>query len=103
MLSQMHARRIDHILVDEIVDAPGERWNCQAGVPGKRSQGRLRGCEVDAHAAADKIAGIEVAEHQVSIGHRWARTTPAIASRTRFGAGALRTDLHKPDVVEVCN
>src|SRR5262245_6393614 len=103
MLRQVHASRVDHILIDEVVDAPGKPGNRQARVLGEGSQGRLRGRKVDAHAAADKIAGIEITEYQIGIGDRWEGSTPTIGGRSGFGAGTLGTDLHKSDLIEVRN
>ena len=52
------------------------------------------------HLAAEEIARIEPAEHQVGVGHGRLRPAAAVAGRARHRAGAARTDVQPALLVE---
>jgi hypothetical protein len=101
VLGDVHARGVGHVLVDEVVDAPGEACDGEAGALGEWAHGRLGCGEIDGHAAADEIGGVEVAEHQVGIGDRRLCAAPAVGGGARLGARADGPDLQEADVVEI--
>ena len=58
-----------------------------------------RAVGVENHLAAEKIVGIEPAEHDVGVGDGRFRAAAAITDRPGIGARALRPDLERTDVV----
>ena len=99
-LDRVDARGARHALVGELVDAPGRLDGVEPERPpdplGDRAPRRV---PVEPHLAAEEEVGVEVAEHQVGVGHGRLRAAEAVAdraraarprSRARRGAGAAR-------------
>lgn len=75
-------RRVSHVLVDDLVDAPG-------GPHGVEPQGtrdllkcQQGGVAVQLHLPAEEEVGVEVAQDQIRIGHRGLLAAAAVAGRT---------------------
>ena len=62
---------------------------------------RLRGAAVQRHGAAEEVAGVEVAEHQVGVGHRRPLAAAPVARGAGLGARALRAHLGQAHAVDV--
>src|ERR671913_435368 len=101
----MSARGIRHILVDNLVNAPGDLFDGHAESPPKAAESITRRIDIQLHLTAKKIARIEVAENQIGVGDRWFGAAlsetinpihlefmglerPAILDDTEFGGGA---------------
>ena len=54
---------------------------------------RLSGGAIQHAPSAKKARGIEIAEHQIGVGHRRSIAAAAVAGGTRNRAGALRPDM----------
>src|SRR5262245_7508889 len=103
MLRQMHACGIGHVLIDEIVDAPSEGGNREAGCLRQRLHGSFSCGEVYGHATADEVAGIEIAKQEIGVRNGRAPSSSPISGRAWLRTGARRADLQKTDVVELGN
>ena len=100
-LDRVDARRRRHVLVDHLVDAPGRAHAVEAERPADPRLDRARrGLAVEAHLAAEEERRIEIAEHQIGIGHGRLVAALAVAGRPRIGAGAVRPDLEQPERVD---
>ena len=61
-----------HVLVDHPVDAPRGLRDVEAEGTGDVLVDRpARGVAVEPHASTQEELGIEIAEQQVGVGHRW--------------------------------
>ena len=60
----------------------------------------LRSILVEQHVAAQEVAGVEIAQNQVGVGHGRIGTTLAIAGRSGNSAGTVRTDLDQAHLVD---
>ena len=81
----------------ELVDAPGGAHQVQAERPADaRLDRRAPPRAVEPHRAAEEEVRIEVAEHQVGVGHGRLGAALAVAGRPGLGAGAVRPDLERP-------
>ena len=87
------ADTLRHVGVDHAVDALGRsdaihlqrrREPIERGVCGRR---------IECCAAAQEMRGIEIAEHEVGIGHSRLGAAATVAGRAWHGAGALRADM----------
>ena len=92
LLQDMQARGARHVLVDDVVDAPGGPHRATGRVRRKfLANGAFRRRVVEPDAAAGEIARIEIAEDEIGIGDRRlgrrpARSRPGPARRRRFRA-----------------
>jgi hypothetical protein len=50
--------------------------------------------------AAKKIRRIEIPQQQVGVGNRRLSALPAVAGRSRIGAGRIRPNLQQPEGVD---
>ena len=73
------------------------RPSCSA----RPADGAPRGSGVEPHRAAEKIFGIEPAEHEIGVGHGRLGAAPAIGGRARVGAGAARADAKGAAAVDI--
>ena len=64
------------------------------------SMPRRAACGVELHRAAEEIVRVEPAEHHIGVGDGRLGAAAAIADRAGIGAGALRADLERADVVD---
>ncbi len=101
LLRDVDARGGRHVLVDHIVDAPGDLGNRHAEGRGQRARRRGRRVAVDPHAAAREESRIEIAQQQVRVRHGQRGAAPAVADRSRLGAGAAGADLQQPHAVDM--
>ena len=60
------------------------------------SDGGLSEVAADRHAPAQKVGRVEGLEDDVGVGDGRLGAAPAVADRTRIGAGAARADLEEP-------
>ncbi len=102
-LGDMHARGTRHVLIDDVVDAPGELLHAQSRLVGDGGHGRPRGREVDFHRPAGEKVGIEIAEQEIGVGHRRPRSTQSIGRRAGFRPRAFRAHLQQADRIQVCD
>ena len=56
------------------------------------STARWAAAEVEPGAAAQEVPGVQIAQHEVGVGHRGGRAALAVAGRAGIGARALGTD-----------
>ncbi len=63
---------------------------------GNAVHGRCARRVVELARAAEKVVGIEIAEHEIGVGDGGERPAMAVAGRARDRAGALRSDLNIP-------
>ena len=99
----VHAGRRGHVLVYDGVDAPREFGHADAGLGGYLADGGFRFGDIDRHRAAGKRLRVEVAEHEVGIGHRGLLAAASVAGRAGQGARALRADLEQAQFVQPRN
>ena len=90
---------VGHVLVDDLVDAPGHLLHAHVELAGHRAEGLSCRVHVELHLPAEKIVRVEVAQDEVCVGDRGARAATAVAGRPRLGAGAVRPHLEKPQGV----
>src|SRR5687767_2973451 len=91
-LSEMSTRRVGHVLVDDLMNAPGDLLGVHPQLLTQPAQRLARAVEIELHLAAKKITRIEIAEHEIGVGYRWFRAALPITHGARIGAGAFRTD-----------
>src|SRR5918993_5545739 len=96
----MSARGIRHILVDNLVNAPGDLFDGHAESPPKPAESITRRIDIQLHLTAKKIARIEVAENQIGVGDRWFGAALSITNRPRVCAGTFRTYFQKPERID---
>ena len=92
----MDAGGIGHVLVDQVVDAPGRGQRIEAERLGHPPQGRLGDASIQAHLAAQEEARVEVA----GVRDRRLLAAAAVAGRARLGPGALRADRQQAQLVD---
>ena len=69
--------------------------------PGDAALDRLaRRRDVEVHAAAEEGRRVEVAEHEVGVGHRRLAAAEPVARRPGVGARRVRADRHEPERVD---
>src|SRR5438270_13598897 len=87
----MDASGIRHAFIHNLVDAPGRLFNRNTQrVSDAFLNGPARGSEVYPEMASEKVIGIKVAKHQVSVGNRRFASPIPIADRTRLGPRRFR-------------
>jgi hypothetical protein len=87
------AERVHHRRVRDLDDAVRRLDRVQAERHGAALLDRaLRAVDVEAELAAEEVAGIEPAEHEVGVRHRRLGAAPAVADRAGLGARAPRAD-----------
>ena len=100
-LDRVDACRGRHVLVDQLVNPPGRAHRLEAERPADpRFDRARRGRGIEAHLAAEKELRVEIAEHQIGIGHGRLVAALPVAGRARIGAGAVRPDLEQPEAVD---
>src|SRR5690349_15929651 len=93
-LDRVDAGRVGHVLVDDLMNAPGGRENVEPERLGDLSSDRLAGrVDIQTHLAAEEIVRVEVTEDEVGIGDGWRRPATPVASRSRHCARRVRPDL----------
>src|SRR5258706_23141 len=73
---------LGHVRVDDARDALGGGERVGAERLGQRRDGALGGGHVEADAAAEEVAGIEQAAHEIGVGHRGRGAAAAIPGGT---------------------
>ena len=91
-LAEMSARRIGHVLVDDLVNSPSYQLDRHVESFGEPRQRLARAFQIELHLSAEKIVRIEIAEDQISVGHRGFHAALSIASRPRVCAGTIRSN-----------
>ena len=102
LFRRMGTGRRRHVLVDHVVDAPGDpldRHLQARGEPFRDRVSGVAGCK--RHVAAEEILGIEITEQQVRVGNRGLFAAEAIAGRPRRRAGGPRPDVQKAEIVDL--
>src|SRR5262245_65680692 len=82
-----------HVGVDDAIDPLRRGHAIDAELVSDAIDGRFGGATSEAHAAAEKIVGIEEAENEVGIRHRRLGAAAAVASRPRLRTGTLGSDV----------
>ena len=101
VLGEVDAGRTGHVLVDDVVDAPGGALGVDTERIGEASHCRLGGREVDLHLATEEEVGIEISQQQVGVGDGGIGAAAAVAGGAGLRAGTLRADLHQAEFVAV--
>jgi hypothetical protein len=89
-----------HVLVDDVMNAEGGLGRVQPELPAEGCQRGGRALHIQSHRAAEKKAGVEIAEQQVGIRHRRLRPAAAVADRARTRPGRMRPDRQQPELGE---
>src|ERR1051325_4214818 len=84
-LAEMSTRGVGHVLVDDLMNAPGDLLCAHVNARADAGERAARAVEIQTHLAAEKILWIEITKHQIGIGHGWLRTALAITNRSRIG------------------
>ena len=83
-----------HIAVGDSVDTPGRLAQRQLQrIAHIAHDARFGAGPVEPHRAAVEIIRVEIAQHQIGVGHGGRRPAIAVTNRPRVGAGAFRPDL----------
>src|SRR3972149_3273221 len=96
----MRARRVGHVLVDDLMDAPGRLLGSHLERLCQPFQRRFGAVHVELHLAAEKIVWIEITQYEVGVGHRRLRTALPIANRSGVSAGTLRSNLEQTEGID---
>jgi hypothetical protein len=96
----MGARGIGHILINNLMNAPGDLFHGHTQSPANPLKSIARGIDIEAHLTAEKIARIEVAEDEIGVGNGWFGAALSVTDRPRISAGTLRTDFQKPERID---
>ena len=99
LLHDVHAGRASHVLAHQVVDAPGRLRDREPEARGEPRHRGLRGGGVERHPPAEEVAGVEIAEQQVRVGHRRPGAALTVAGGSGLGAGAVGSDLQQAEVV----
>src|SRR6185437_12429292 len=95
-LKDVQPSRGGHIIVHDVMNAPGRRGDTDAQGLGHAAAYRvLGGGAIQRESAAKKVGGIEIAQDQVRIADRWLAASSPIAGWTRFRGRALRPNLEQ--------
>ena len=94
LLDRDHPQRTEHILVDDVDDAARGRHQIDAKRIGDRLYRARRAGAVELEGATEQIFG-QIAEHDISIGHRRQFAAFAISDRARHRARRLRADAQR--------
>src|SRR5215468_6601059 len=100
-LGDVHTGGTRHVLVHDVVDAPGDLDRLEAEPSGKLLHGGARRLQIDADLAAREVRWVEIAEEEVGVGDGGLRAAQAVRGGTRVRSGAARADLEQPDLVHV--
>ena len=100
-LDRMHPGGRGHVLVDDF-DQPQGGAGCVhgQGVAKVALHRAFRALDVQLHAAAGEILGIDPAQQQVGVRHRRLAAAAAVAGGTGIRPGAFRTDLNSAQGVD---
>ena len=99
-LQRVHACGVGHVLIGNLMDAPGGfcQWHTEPdGNP--VVQRTLRGLDIEDDAPAQKIRRVQVAQDKVRVGHGWLAAAACVAGRSRVGAGRVRADFEQAERV----
>ena len=99
---QLHL--VGHVLVGRLDDGVGGNLRRLGRLRAQRLsdclQRRDRRLRLEGDLAAEEIVGIEAAEDEIGVGHGRLRAALAVADRPGIGAGAARSDLEQPALVD---
>ena len=99
-LNQVDAGGIGHILIDDMVHAPGGACQIDPERLGHMlTNGFLGPGPIQPHLAAEEVIRIEIAQDEIGIGHRWFAAAESVAGRSRIGTGAIRSHLQQTKLV----
>ena len=90
-----HANPIRHADIGKPVHARRRRHGIQPKLGAEARKGAFRRCHIELALAAQEIRGIQIAQHQIGIRHRWFCAALPIGRRPRHRAGAARTHLQR--------
>src|SRR5687768_17543036 len=96
----MGARGIGHILIDNLMNAPGDLFHGHTESPAEPPKSVARGIYVQLHLTPEKIARIEVAENQIGVGDGWFGAALSVTDRPGIGARTFRTHFQKPERID---
>src|SRR5581483_119886 len=96
----MRSGRRSHGFADHAIDAGGCLGDRGAELLRQPGQLLLGADLVELHVAAEEVAGIEIAEHQIRIGNARICAAAAVTDRARRRAGALRADLEQAEIAD---
>src|SRR5215472_7658409 len=100
-LRDVHARGARHVLVHDVVNAPGDLDRLEADPSREPLHGGARRLQIDAHLPASEVRRIEIAEEEIRIGDGGLRAAQAIRGGPRVRSRTPRADLEQPDLVHV--
>jgi hypothetical protein len=95
------ADRVRHVGIDDREDALGRFLETEAKPLGQTAGGAPRCHRIEPHRAAQKIIGIQPAEHEIGIGHRGLGAASSIGGRSGIGPGAARADAKSAGAVDI--
>ncbi len=98
-LGDVHARGSCHILVDDVVDAARDLDLIEFEPRAQELQGGARSLQINWDSASSKCCRVDGAQIKIRVGHRGSRTATAVADGPWLGAGAIRPDFQKTDLV----
>ena len=92
LLGQNGVQRPDHVVVGDAQDRVGRRLDRQS--EGRRyvADGATGSFGVESHVSAEKVAGIDPAEHDVGVRDGRQHPAASVAGGSRIGASALRSN-----------
>ncbi len=99
-LDQVNARRARHAFGHDLEDAGRRRDRRQAERFRDLEHRALGRGAVELHASAKEEIRVEIAEHEIGVGHCWQSAALAVAGRAGIGPGAVRADLEQADLVD---
>src|SRR5205809_518715 len=82
--------QVRHLVLDHADGAGGGLDEAEAEPRGDRLQARPRAVLIEPQPTAEEVAGIEIAEHEIGVGHRRLRAAAPVARGTGLGSGRDR-------------
>ena len=97
-LQRMDARGVGHVLVGDLVNAPGRLLDRHAQLVGDLLLDRPpRAVDIQLHAPAEEVGRVKIAEDQIGVGHRRLGSAAPVADRPWIRPGRVRPDLEQPE------
>ena len=99
-LNQVDAGGIGHILIDDMVHAPGGARQIHPERLGHAlANGFLGSGTIQPHLAAEEVIRIEVAQDEIGVRHCGFAAAESVAGGSRVGTGAIRSHLQQAECV----
>ncbi len=100
LLDGARADGVGHVGVDQRDHAFRRLAVAEAELARQLADHAAGGDLVERHPAAQEVAAVEPAQHDIGVGHRRPRAAMAIGGRSRHGAGRARPDLEGAGLVD---